>query len=411
MSVETTGKISKRVEKELHQNKVTIRRLPPDFTEEKFLTIINPLPVHSYFYFAPGDSSLGPHGYTRAYITFEDETEIVSFRDQYDGVVLESDQGTKYRIIVEYAPFQTTPRKIKKKADARTGTIEQDSDYKAFLEAYEAQNEGGSNLDLSSYLEELEANKVQGIQPTPLTEYLKEKRALKSRKSRSAEMKRREGSRSKGKYSKDKVDGDSSSKLPKASDEPNYGRGKRKDRGSRDKGVENSDPKSKRAPDPREETVSKTTSVSSTHEVKKSERDTSYSRKKSSESRNHSESGGRSKDAGDSRTRNRDRPDRAIYTPRVIGKKETSSSRDTGDGSEEKRSVNHKDGEDQSQSRSQRYRGRREESEQWQKEKDEKHFVRSRERGRGPRGDRHKEGSDGKQGSKNDSNKSYQQHE
>ena len=41
----TELKVSRRVEKELNQTKVIVRRLPPDFTEEKFLEQFSPFPT------------------------------------------------------------------------------------------------------------------------------------------------------------------------------------------------------------------------------------------------------------------------------------------------------------------------------------------------------------------------------
>ena len=401
----STGKISKRVEKELHQKKVVIRRLPPDFTEEKFLQTINPLPINTYFYFAPGDSSLGPHGCSRAYIAFENEQEIVPFRDQYDGLVLESERGTKYRVTVEYAPSQCTPRKLKKKIDARTGTIEQDSDYKIFLEAYEAKTDAAPVIDLSVYLEEVEAKKARGVQSTPLTEYLQDRRVSRSRRSRSAaELKKKqkgvESSRSKGRGSRDKLEDDSSSKA--ASDESR--RGKRKDRDRQDKGTRDSDSATKGAAavDQVEEKGNKTDSLTATQSSKDRRGDTFHSRNQSSESKGRPESRDRYRDKGESRTRNRDRPDKAIYTPRGQGRDETSSGASGGTG--EKGYGKSKEDGGYSQSRSQRSRGRRGDGEYHPRDRDEKY---SRDRGRGPRGDRQKERNESGQGSKNDTHSSY----
>lgn len=395
-------KISKRVEKELHQKKLVIRRLPPDFTEEKFLQTINPLPINTYFYFAPGDSSLGPYGCSRAYIAFENEEEIVPFRDQYDGLVLESDRGMKYRVIVEYAPFQSTPRKSKKKIDARTGTVEQDSDYTTFLEAYEAKTEAGSTIDLSAYLEELEANKAHGVQSTPLTEYLRDRRASRSRRNRStAELKKKqkggESSRSKGKGSRDRLEDDSASKT--ASEESSHRRGKRKDRGRQDKSTRDSDSATKGADaiEHVEEKGTKTDShMSSLSSKSIREQD---SRKQSSESKGRPESGDRYR--GEGRTRNRDRPDKAIYTPRGQGRDEPNRGASGGTG--EKGYGKSKEDGGYSQSRSQRSRGRRGDGECRQRDRDEKY---SRDRGRGPR-DRQKERNESGLGSKSDSHNSY----
>ena len=194
MTTTSGNKISKRVEKELHQTKVIIRRLPPDITEERFREIINPFPDHTYFYLAPGDQTLGPLGCSRAYITFEKEEEIVFFRDQYDGMILESEKGGKYRAIVEFAPYQGIPKK--RKADYRCGTIDKDSDYQSFLQSLDSRPEPRPSVKLETYLEELEANKIQDVQVTPLIEYLREKRSGRSRGRVDLKKKRKGGGES-----------------------------------------------------------------------------------------------------------------------------------------------------------------------------------------------------------------------
>ncbi|CAI8055704.1 Regulator of nonsense transcripts 3A [Geodia barretti] len=95
-------RVSKRVERELHQTKVVVRHLPPDFDQEAFMEAFSPgLPEGSfnYLYFAPGDPEFGPNGCARAYVNFTDESAILTFRDQFDGMVLESKSGggQKYR--------------------------------------------------------------------------------------------------------------------------------------------------------------------------------------------------------------------------------------------------------------------------------------------------------------------------
>lgn len=172
-------KVSKRVEKELHQTKVVIRHLPPDYTEEKVKDALAPLPNHNYFYFAPGDPALGPSGYSRAYINFADENELVEFRDKFDGLVLETGKGTKCRMIVEFAPFQNVPKKAKHKVDTRCGTIEQDPEYIEFVKAItEKQQAQRPSVDLSALLQEqMETPKTPSVQRTPLIEFLKEKKA------------------------------------------------------------------------------------------------------------------------------------------------------------------------------------------------------------------------------------------
>ena len=194
-------KIVKRAEKELQQSKIILRHLPPDFTEEKLTEVISPLPDHSLFYFFPGDTSLGRYGCARAYINFTDTSDILPFRDQYDGTILESEKGVRYRLVVEYAPYQTVPRR--RKVDQRAGTLDKDADYQSFLESYQAEVTPLSSVDVT----ELMSNaKPTAVQLTPLVEYLKDRRSSsKYRGSRNKvilfapESKKKKGKGDKGK--------------------------------------------------------------------------------------------------------------------------------------------------------------------------------------------------------------------
>ena len=166
----TIKPISKKIEKELHQTKVIVRHLPPRFTEEQFLELVGPLASHNYFYFAVGDPKLGKFGYSRAYVNFEVEEDIISFRDKFDGCPVKDDRGNAYRMIVEFAPFQRCLRK-KKKTDAKCGTIEDTPEFKEFLTEYNAEPEQLPALDPTIYA--VKDISTEQVQETPLTKYLK----------------------------------------------------------------------------------------------------------------------------------------------------------------------------------------------------------------------------------------------
>ena len=166
----TIKPISKKIEKELHQTKVIVRHLPPKFTEEEFLELVGPLASHNYFYFAVGDPKLGKFGYSRAYINFEVEEDIISFRDKFDGHLVKDGRGNAYRMIVELAPFQRCLRK-KKKTDAKCGTVEDTQEFKEFLVEYNTEPEQLPALDPTVYaVKDITTDQVQ---ETPLTKYLK----------------------------------------------------------------------------------------------------------------------------------------------------------------------------------------------------------------------------------------------
>ncbi len=173
MESTVSSRVLKRAEKELRQTKVIIRHLPPDQTKEKLLTILDPLPSCKYFIFVPGDPVLGKFGCSRAYINFDCFEDIVPFRDAYDGMILETERGVKYRIIIELAPYQVVPRG-RPRPDHRCGTIFGDTEYQEFLETYEKQINPLPSIDVT-YLHEVEKMKVESLQTTPLTSYLKER--------------------------------------------------------------------------------------------------------------------------------------------------------------------------------------------------------------------------------------------
>lgn len=58
------------------QNKVVIRKLPPNLNEEAFIEIISPLPDYNELYFCSADWTLGAEATSRAYIEFKNEEDV-----------------------------------------------------------------------------------------------------------------------------------------------------------------------------------------------------------------------------------------------------------------------------------------------------------------------------------------------
>ncbi|KAF1587679.1 Regulator of nonsense transcripts 3B, partial [Eudyptes moseleyi] len=171
---------------------VVIRRLPPSLTKEQLEEHLQPLPEHDYFEFFANDSSLYPHMFSRAYINFKNQEDIVLFRDRFDGYVFVDHKGKwtalgracqEYAAIVEFAPFQKAAKKKSKKKDAKTGTIEDDPEYKKFLESYSADDEKLTSTP-ETLLEEIEARNKELIakKTTPLLNFLKNKQRLREEK-------------------------------------------------------------------------------------------------------------------------------------------------------------------------------------------------------------------------------------
>lgn len=58
------------------QNKIIIRKLPPNLNEEDFKEQIQPLPDLSDFYYCKPDWTLGGEATARAYLEFKDEEDV-----------------------------------------------------------------------------------------------------------------------------------------------------------------------------------------------------------------------------------------------------------------------------------------------------------------------------------------------
>uniref|UniRef100_A0A8C1QLD4 Regulator of nonsense transcripts 3B-like n=2 Tax=Cyprinus carpio TaxID=7962 RepID=A0A8C1QLD4_CYPCA len=137
-------------EKKEAMTKIVIRRLPPSLTKEDLVEQLQPLPELDYLEF------------------FSSDTRFVDF-----------------------APFQKIAKKRSKKKDAKSGTIEDDVDYKKFLEFYNGDEEKfPSNPE--TLLEEIEAKtkELSAKKTTPLLDFLKNKQRIREEKKE--ERRRRE---------------------------------------------------------------------------------------------------------------------------------------------------------------------------------------------------------------------------
>ncbi|OWK00915.1 hypothetical protein Celaphus_00016864 [Cervus elaphus hippelaphus] len=164
-----------REEKRTVLSKVVIRRLPPSLTKEQLEQQLHPLPAHDYF-------DLYPHLYSRAYINFRNPDDILLFRDRFDGYIFIDSKGLEYPAVVEFAPFQKIAKKKLKKKDAKTGSIEDDPEYKKFLETYCVEEEKTS-ASPETLLGDIEAKTRELIarRTTPLLEYIKNRKLEKQR--------------------------------------------------------------------------------------------------------------------------------------------------------------------------------------------------------------------------------------
>ena len=159
------------------------------------------MPEHDYFEFFSNDTSLYPHMYARAYINFKNQEDIILFRDRFDGYVFLDNKGQEYPAIVEFAPFQKAAKKKTKKRDTKVGTIDDDPEYRKFLESYAADNEKMTSTP-ETLLEEIEAKnrELTAKKASPLLSFLKNKQKIREERSwREIEGKRQRGERKKWK--------------------------------------------------------------------------------------------------------------------------------------------------------------------------------------------------------------------
>ncbi|XP_037531642.1 regulator of nonsense transcripts 3B [Nematolebias whitei] len=184
-------KTERSKEKKEALTKIVIRRLPPSLTKEELEEQLQPLPDVDYLEFFANDTSLYPHLFARAYISFKNQEDIVLFRDRFDGYVFIDHRGQEYPAIVEFAPFQKIAKKRSKKKDSKCGTITEDPEYKKFLDCYNGDEEKLTSTT-ETLLEELEAKskELEAKKTTPLLDFLKNKQRIREEKKE--ERRRRE---------------------------------------------------------------------------------------------------------------------------------------------------------------------------------------------------------------------------
>ncbi|KAK6777713.1 hypothetical protein RDI58_024431 [Solanum bulbocastanum] len=113
----------------------------------------------------------------------EDVTEFAEF---FDGHMFVNEKGTQFKTIVEYAPSQRVPKHWLKK-DAREGTILKDPAYMEFLEflAKPVENLPSAEIQLERKEAERAGSAKDAPIVTPLMDYVRQKRAVKSGAQRS----------------------------------------------------------------------------------------------------------------------------------------------------------------------------------------------------------------------------------
>ncbi|KAH8261418.1 hypothetical protein KR044_008851, partial [Drosophila immigrans] len=176
---------------------IVVRHLPPTMTEQEFLEQVDPLPENDSYYFCPADWSLGQEATCRAYIdmSLKDISDVLQFRDRFDGYVFVDSKGAEYAAIVEYAPFQCFMKNKARNNDNKVNTIEKEAHYQDFLQKLEDEREEASRLGDLKIDFNIEQRTDEKVKSTPLLQYLankKEKRREEARKRNEEKRKQRE---------------------------------------------------------------------------------------------------------------------------------------------------------------------------------------------------------------------------
>lgn len=135
------------------------------------------------------------------------ETHLLSLSDAVRQSVFEDAQNTFTSPClvgppaVEYAPYGRTPDSRRRRIDTRAGTIDQDPEFMAFLEGLA--NPITSKEISADALVDGPSVKQEKVTTTPLVQYLKDKKANKSKEAAAKAAKKQEAQLAKGKSSKE----------------------------------------------------------------------------------------------------------------------------------------------------------------------------------------------------------------
>ncbi|XP_076952781.1 regulator of nonsense transcripts UPF3-like isoform X2 [Bidens hawaiensis] len=164
------------------RTKVVLRHLPHNISQSALIDQIDARFASRYrwFSFLSGKNSLKCQSYSRAYIDFKQPEDVIEFADFFDGHVFVNEKGTQFKTIVEYAPSQRVPKQWSKK-DGREGTIDKDPQYLEFLELLAKPVENLPSAEVQ--LERKEAERAGAAKEapivTPLMDFIRQKRAAK----------------------------------------------------------------------------------------------------------------------------------------------------------------------------------------------------------------------------------------
>eukprot|EP01079_Euglenida_sp_SAG-EU17-18_P004223 gene4223-4525_t len=157
--------------------KVIARCLPWNLPEDKFKQLLEEEGLRFDFcYFRKGKQSSKRTQSSFATLIFSKLEALAAFLKKFDGRSF-SDGKTVSVCIVEYAPFGRIPKNFA--PDERAGTIEDDNEFRAFVESSE---KPGALPSAEAWLEQQEAQRAaQGPQVAPLVQALRARKAARGR--------------------------------------------------------------------------------------------------------------------------------------------------------------------------------------------------------------------------------------
>ncbi|GJN84721.1 hypothetical protein PLIIFM63780_008284 [Purpureocillium lilacinum] len=220
---------SRRSKPRVHDEgeKLVIRRLPPGMTVAEFVAILGPdWEVNKgkvdWLSYSPGKVSTDPSKPSRpsrAYLHLVRKDDIMALGQIVRTATWEDAKATFTNPSLvgppslEFSPYKKIPGS-KRRTDPRQGTIDQDQEFMTFLEALANPAPLRESIDVEEADEVKEETKVT---TTPLVEYLKEKKANKSKDSgKNAKSSKKGGSKDEDSKKKSKdPKADKSEKAPR----------------------------------------------------------------------------------------------------------------------------------------------------------------------------------------------------
>ncbi|CAD6449249.1 c8b51517-8671-4eb2-9276-9b87a9553289 [Sclerotinia trifoliorum] len=228
-TTQTSGSTSKQTVSKPASSKLKliVRRLAPGLTEAEFCSVLGDewkvgQGKVDWFQFKSGKDSKDPSKPSRpsrAYLHLTSGDHLLPFSEVVRKSSFEDAKNsyTDSCLIgppsVEFAPYSRVPAGLKRRTDARAGTIDQDPEFMAFLEGLANPI---TTKEIGAEGEDFSTGKPEKITVTPLVQFLKDKKANKTKESAAKAAKKQEIPKSKAKEgSVPTDDGRKSNKDPK----------------------------------------------------------------------------------------------------------------------------------------------------------------------------------------------------